>query len=100
VIKKSWNVIDNLTSTSKGLKSLRKALRICKSNSDNDIALYVGRWFYNAYYTAAMTNYPFAANFVQNFPAYPVKQMCKAIDNPSGGTDLLSRLYGAAIFFL
>eukprot|EP00253_Pinus_taeda_P022518 PITA_22518 len=95
VIKKSWDVIDNLTSTSKGLKSLRKSLRICKSNSDQDIAQNLLGWFYSAYAYTAMTDYPYAANFVQNLPAYPVKQMCKAIDNPSGGTDLLSRLYGA-----
>lgn len=96
VIKDSWNVIDNMTSTAEGLKSLRKALRICESNSDNDIAGNLGGWFYDAYYTAAMTDYPVVANFVQPLPAYPVKQMCKAIDNPSGSTDLLNRLYGAA----
>lgn len=99
VIKASWNVIGNMTSTPEGLKSLRKALRICKSNSDNDIAGYVDGWFYDAYYTAAMTDYPVAANFVQPLPAYPVKQMCKAIDNPSGGTSLLSQLYSAVNVF-
>jgi len=96
VIKGSWNVIDEMTSTPEGLKSLRKALRICKSNSDNFIAGNLAGWLYDAYYTAAMTDYPVAANFVQPLPAYPVKQMCKAIDNPSGSTDLLSQLYGAA----
>lgn len=96
VIKASWNVIDKMSSTPEGLKSLRKALKICESNSDNDIAGSLDGWFYDAYYTAAMTDYPVAANFVQPLPAFPVKQMCKAIDNPSGGTDLLSRLYGAA----
>nr|ABR17682.1 unknown [Picea sitchensis] len=96
VIKGSWNVIDEMTSTPEGLKSLRKALRICKSNSDNYIAGNLAGWLYDAYYTAAMTDYPVAANFVQPLPAYPVKQMCKAIDNPSGSTDLLSQLYGVA----
>lgn len=96
VIKGSWNVIDNMTSTPKGLKSLRKALRICESNSDNDIAENLVGWFRSAYSHAAMTDYPVAANFVQPLPAYPVKHMCKAIDNPSGSTNLLNRLYGAA----
>lgn len=96
VIKGSWNVIANMTSTSEGLKSLRNALRICKSNSDSDIAGNLEQWLYDAYDYTAMTDYPVAANFVQSLPAFPVKQMCKTIDNPSGGTDLLSRLYGAA----
>lgn len=95
VIKTSWNVIDEMSSTPEGLKSLRKALKICQSTSDSDIAGNLYGWLNDAYSYAAMTDYPVAANFLQPLPAFPVKQMCKAIDNPSGGTDLLSRLYGA-----
>jgi len=91
-VRRDWLVRDYKTGY-----ILAKATR---SNSDNDIAENLGHWFHSAYIYAAMTDYPVAANFIQPLPAYPVKQMCKAIDNPSGSTDLLNRLYRGAVLAL
>ncbi|CAK9323013.1 unnamed protein product [Citrullus colocynthis] len=43
-----------------------------------------------------MTDYPTPSNFLNPLPAYPVKQMCKAIDDPTTGNDTFAKLYGAA----
>ncbi|KAH9329623.1 hypothetical protein KI387_001731, partial [Taxus chinensis] len=95
VIKDSWKILDEMSSSPSGRKTLKDSFRLCK---DGDVDG-VGGWLSGAYYEAAETDYPTPANFIQNLPAYPVKQMCKAIDNPSGGTDMPSRLYGAANIF-
>nr|GME15779.1 lysosomal Pro-X carboxypeptidase-like [Ipomoea batatas] len=46
-----------------------------------------------------MTDYPTAANFLNPLPPYPIKQMCKAIDDPRHGNDQLEKLYAAVNIF-
>ena len=46
-----------------------------RSTSDSDIAGNLDGWLYDAYYNAAMADYPVAANFVQPLPAFLVKQV-------------------------
>ncbi|GLJ15944.1 hypothetical protein SUGI_0263540 [Cryptomeria japonica] len=95
VIKKSWKILKEMPSTPSGRRSLKESFRLCK---DSDVDGVEG-WLNGAYFEAAEADYPTPANFIQNLPAYPVKQMCKAIDNPSSGTNILSQLYGAANIF-
>ncbi|XP_057830209.2 uncharacterized protein LOC131041212 [Cryptomeria japonica] len=92
VIKKSWKILSEMSSTSSNRRSLKESLKLCQ---DSDVDSVEG-WLSDAYFEAAETDYPTPANFIQNLPAYPVKQMCKAIDNPSSGNNILSQLYGAA----
>ncbi|KAL0374826.1 UNVERIFIED_CONTAM: Lysosomal Pro-X carboxypeptidase [Sesamum radiatum] len=53
-------------------------------------------WLGTAYTYTAMTDYPTPTNFLAPLPAYPVKQMCKAIDDPKTGNNTFEKLYGAA----
>ncbi|GMN39488.1 hypothetical protein TIFTF001_008734 [Ficus carica] len=57
---------------------------------------YLENWLSTAYIYTSMTDYPTPSNFLNPLPAYPVKQMCKAIDNPTTGNDTFAKLYGAA----
>ncbi|OAY42948.1 lysosomal Pro-X carboxypeptidase [Manihot esculenta] len=93
VIKGSWQQIEDVASQKGGLKRLRKSFKICK-NYISGGAL-VG-WLSTAWVYTAMTDYPTPSNFLNPMPAYPVKQMCKAIDDPTTGNDTLAKLYGAA----
>ncbi|XP_057830212.2 uncharacterized protein LOC131041215 isoform X2 [Cryptomeria japonica] len=96
VIKKSWKILEKMSSTPSGRRSINESFKLCK---DSDVDGVEG-WLSGTYFEAAEADYPTPANFIQNLPAYPIKQMCKAIDNPSSGNNILSRLYGAAnIFF-
>nr|GMC86223.1 lysosomal Pro-X carboxypeptidase-like [Ipomoea batatas] len=52
-------------------------------------------WLSTAYTYTAMTDYPTATNFLNPLPPYPIKQMCKAIEDPNHGSDPLEKLYGA-----
>ncbi|KAM3689599.1 hypothetical protein ACJW31_09G057700 [Castanea mollissima] len=53
-------------------------------------------WLITAYFYMTMTDYPTPANFLTPLPTYPVKSMCKAIDNPTTENDTFAKLYSAA----
>ncbi|XP_031128117.1 lysosomal Pro-X carboxypeptidase-like isoform X1 [Ipomoea triloba] len=92
VIKGSWQLIQDIGEQTGGLERLRKSFKICKNY------ISVGSlegWLSTAYTYTAMTDYPTATNFLNPLPPYPIKQMCKAIDDPNYGSDPLEKLYGA-----
>lgn len=93
VIKGSWQEIEDTASTPRGLDLLRKSFHICENDISADL---LESWLSTAYIYTAMTDYPTPSNFLSPMPAYPIKQMCKAIDNPELGNDTFGKLYGAA----
>ncbi|KAF8044226.1 hypothetical protein BT93_A2265 [Corymbia citriodora subsp. variegata] len=93
VIKRSWQKIEDTAKQQGGLEILRKSFRLCKNFKNAD---YLTGWLETAFTYVAMTDYPTPSNFLAPLPAYPVKQMCKAIDDPSKGDDDFAKLYGAA----
>ncbi|KAL3755596.1 hypothetical protein ACJRO7_002620 [Eucalyptus globulus] len=72
VIKRSWNSMD---------------------------AGYLQGWLQTALVYTAMTDYPTPSNFLSPLPAYPVKRMCKAIDDPSKEDDDFAKLYATASIY-
>ncbi|XP_031127439.1 lysosomal Pro-X carboxypeptidase-like [Ipomoea triloba] len=96
VIKGSWQLIQDTAKQAGGLETLRKYFRICKNYIGVDI---LEQWLNTAYSYTAMTDYPTASNFLNPLPPYPVKQMCKAIDDPRHGSNTLEKLYAAVNIF-
>ncbi|XP_010683638.2 uncharacterized protein LOC104898282 isoform X1 [Beta vulgaris subsp. vulgaris] len=94
VIKGSWAQIEETAQQKGGLEKLRSSFNICKNITIS--AEYVESWLSMAYIYTAMTDYPTPSNFLNPLPAFPVRQMCKAIDNPELGNDTFAKLYGAA----
>nr|GMC79443.1 lysosomal Pro-X carboxypeptidase-like [Ipomoea batatas]GMC84405.1 lysosomal Pro-X carboxypeptidase-like [Ipomoea batatas] len=92
VIKSSWQFIEEIAKQADGLEILRKSFRICNADSLED-------WLSTAYFYTAMTDNPTAANLLNPLPPYPIKQMCKAIDDPRHGSDILEKLYAAVNIF-
>ncbi|XP_010246130.1 PREDICTED: lysosomal Pro-X carboxypeptidase-like [Nelumbo nucifera] len=92
VIKGSWKEIEDTAKQQGGLEVLRNSFKLCKKAFTADD---LESWIETALIYTAMTDYPTPSNFLQPLPAYPVKQMCKAIDNPTVGNDTFARLYGA-----
>ncbi|PON43733.1 Peptidase S [Parasponia andersonii] len=94
VIKGSWQQIEDTVKTSTGVNLLVKSFKLCKNYEY--IADYLEGWLSTAFVYTAMTDYPTPSNFLSPLPAYPVKQMCKAIDDPRTGNNTFAKLYGAA----
>ncbi|XP_023005894.1 lysosomal Pro-X carboxypeptidase [Cucurbita maxima] len=92
VIKGSWQQIDMVANQPGGPQLLRNSFKFCKPADSQSIQ----NWLYTAILYTAMTDYPTPSNFLNPLPAYPVKQMCKAIDDPTTGNDTFAKLYGAA----
>ncbi|XP_031399093.1 lysosomal Pro-X carboxypeptidase-like isoform X2 [Punica granatum] len=93
VIRESWQQIEHTAKHQRGLDILRKSFRICKNYIDGDA---LQGWLRTAFVYTAMTDYPTPSNFLNPLPAYPIKQMCKAIDDPTKGNDTFEKLHGAA----
>ncbi|KAJ6914591.1 hypothetical protein NC651_016770 [Populus alba x Populus x berolinensis] len=93
VIKGSWQEIEDTASQPGGLEILRRSFRICRNFIS---ASSLQSWLYTALVYTAMTDYPTPSNFLSPMPAYPVKEMCKAIDDPKTGNNTFAKLYGAA----
>ncbi|GAB2272150.1 hypothetical protein Dimus_006970 [Dionaea muscipula] len=91
VIKESWTQIQETANQPGGLERLGASFRLCKDPLTADS---LAIWLRTAYIYTAMTDYPTPSNFVKSLPAYPVRQMCKAIDNPKLGNDTFAKLYG------
>ncbi|GAB4833334.1 hypothetical protein Ancab_031578 [Ancistrocladus abbreviatus] len=92
VIKDSWQEIQLTANQPGGLGRLAASFKLCQTLDSVDS---LTSWLYSAYAYTAMTDYPTPANFLNPMPAYPVKEMCKAIDNPTWGNDTFAKLYGA-----
>ncbi|XP_052172978.1 uncharacterized protein LOC127788569 [Diospyros lotus] len=93
VIKGSWQQIEDTANQPGGLEVLRESFKICKNYIS---ANYLEGWLQTALVYTAMTDYPTPSNFLNPLPAYPVKQMCKAIDDPALGNDTFAKLHAAA----
>lgn len=93
VIKESWSKIERAAVKKGGLEVLRNSFKICKNYISANSLL---NWLGTAYIYTAMTDYATPTNFLNPLPAYPVKQMCKAIDDPSTGNTTFAKVYAAA----
>ncbi|XP_021305786.1 lysosomal Pro-X carboxypeptidase isoform X2 [Sorghum bicolor] len=96
VIKGTWDVLDERGSTDKGLLDLSKLFRACKTVK---YAYSIRNWLWTAFSYTAMVDYPTPANFLENLPAYPVKEMCKIIDGFPTGADILEKAFAAASLY-
>ncbi|KAI3997272.1 hypothetical protein MKX01_009116 [Papaver californicum] len=83
-IKESWNLIEETEQKHGGLNLLKKSFKL------------LGGWLQTAFVYTAMTDYPTPSNFLNPLPAYPIRQMCKAIDDPTARNDPFAKLYRAA----
>ncbi|KAL6603746.1 hypothetical protein ACP70R_044107 [Stipagrostis hirtigluma subsp. patula] len=93
VIKATWDVLIERGSNDTGLMELSKMFRACTTVK----SVYSSQnWLWTAFSYTAMVDYPTPANFLQNLPAYPVKEMCKIIDGFPANADIVKKTLAAA----
>lgn len=75
-IRKSWHAINRLSSTSSGLQWLTNTLHLCTPLTSADVSILKG-WITETWVNLAMVNYPYATNFLEPLPAWPIKAVCQ-----------------------
>ncbi|GJX95962.1 lysosomal Pro-X carboxypeptidase [Tanacetum coccineum] len=96
-IKNSWDVITSVGQKANGLDNLADAFHLCRKLKSIDEFSY---WLESMYTYLAMANYPYPSDFDMPLPAYPIKEVCKAIDDAPDETSILDRiLKGATVYY-
>ncbi|XP_076749843.1 lysosomal Pro-X carboxypeptidase [Xylocopa sonorina] len=100
LIRKSWSVITNMTSTGNGRKWLSDNWKLCEPLKNSSDVKLLKSYLKDIYTNVAEVNYPYKANFLAPLPAYPVNAVCKHLTNESlTGTELLTAIYKAISVF-
>lgn len=94
VLRSSWSELDKALATGAGRAQLHRTFNMCGGNLDAIPGL-----LENALVYAAMTDYPTPSGFLTPLPAYPVREICRAIDHPTSGNDTFSRLKDATAVY-
>ncbi|XP_053417134.1 lysosomal Pro-X carboxypeptidase isoform X2 [Nycticebus coucang] len=87
-IRKSWNVINQLSSTSKGLEYLTEVLHLCSPLTPRDVQ-HLKDWIAETWVNLAMVDYPYPSSFLQPLPAWPIKVVCQYLKNPNVSDSLM-----------
>ncbi|KAH9304736.1 hypothetical protein KI387_009140, partial [Taxus chinensis] len=97
VIKESWSLLESYGINEGGLHEISKKFHMCRDlNSTQEIE----DWLNSAYSNLAMVDYPYNASFLMPLPAYPIREVCKAIDSFPNNANLLDRLFaGISIYY-
>ncbi|EDL06718.1 prolylcarboxypeptidase (angiotensinase C) [Mus musculus] len=78
-----------------GLQSLTNILHLCSPLTSEKIPTLKG-WIAETWVNLAMVNYPYACNFLQPLPAWPIKEVCQYLKNPNvSDTVLLQNIFQA-----
>lgn len=94
-IRRSWSVINRLSDTGSGLRWLRDTLHLCSPLTSEKMPTLKG-WIAETWVNLAMVNYPYACNFLQPLPAWPIKEVCRYLRNPNvSDTVLLQNIFQA-----
>ncbi|XP_031243250.1 lysosomal Pro-X carboxypeptidase isoform X1 [Mastomys coucha] len=94
-IRKSWSVINQLSGTGSGLQWLTNTLHLCSPLTSETISTLKG-WIAETWVNLAMVNYPYACNFLQPLPAWPIKEVCQYLKNPNvSDTVLVQNIFQA-----
>lgn len=100
-IKESWDVIYHKGKTSSGRNNLTKTFHLCKPLKHEEDVVHFRDWLSGTWVNLAMVNYPYAASFLEPLPAWPIKAVCKTLQNDKlKGDALLKAIYKAvSVYF-
>lgn len=98
-IRKSWDVIENMSSTAEGAQAIAERFHICGNYTPKNYTD-LRDWMTDLYANLAMVNYPYDNSFLAPVPGHPVREACKFLNTTFGNNDtLLDGIYQAISVF-
>lgn len=82
-IRKSWDIINKYNATDDGKRFLTETFHLCSPLKTEKDLKTLKSWLDGIYSGAAMVNYPYATDFLEKLPAWPIKEMCKHLPDSS-----------------
>ncbi|CAN8004405.1 unnamed protein product, partial [Ixodes hexagonus] len=78
-IRQSWDLLENMMSTSKGQRDIQRAFNLCQHLDRSRYPIFRD-WIKLAYETLARDNYADPSLSGSSLPAYPVKEACNLLN--------------------
>ncbi|XP_065183893.1 dipeptidyl peptidase 2-like [Sycon ciliatum] len=97
-VRSAFTGILKLTESVSGLEKLKAKFHLCSNISADNLQHFL-LWIRNSFTIMAMVDYPYAASFLGNLPAYPVNRACDKIlaadDALDGLADAVAMFYNS-----
>lgn len=81
MVNKSWTALREKAKTESGRHWINDHFKLCNDSliqDEGNVSSLIS-WIIDAWGSLAMINYPYATNFLEPVPAWPVKEACKRI---------------------
>ncbi|GAB6029669.1 hypothetical protein CHUAL_005401 [Chamberlinius hualienensis] len=98
-IRASWDAMFRKAQTSDGLQWMSDTFKLCSPVTNQAQFETMVYWFMNAWTNLAMVNYPYAANFLEPLPAWPVNAACGYLNGTYVNDDQILQAIADAAFF-
>jgi len=99
-IRKSWEPLNTKFETEAGKQWITETFNLCTPITDDSSYAVFKYWLMNAWTNLAMINYPYAANFIEPLPAWPVQGACEFLTGTYDTDDeILTAIASAAFFY-
>ncbi|XP_065350356.1 lysosomal Pro-X carboxypeptidase [Cloeon dipterum] len=100
-IRNSWDAFNQIVKSADGLAWLSKAFQLCKPLTKAADVKDVKDFLSEVYVNLAMTDYPYATNFLMPLPANPILEVCEHLKAPNlKEKELLTQIFKAASVYL
>lgn len=95
-VMKTWKTVKTYGSTVSGRKKLSSIFKLCTPLKTQSDVSQVEYWLSDTWVNLAMVDYPYPASFLEPLPAWPIKVVCKHLqDDTLKGDKLLQAVADA-----
>lgn len=96
-VRKTWNVVKTYGNTGSGRKKLTGIFKLCSPLKTEDDVTELEYWISETWVNLAMVDYPYPASFLEPLPAWPIKVVCKYLQNDTLEDDKLLQVVSQAL---
>lgn len=96
-VKKTWNTVKEYGKTVSGRKKLTSIFKLCSPIKTKENVTQLEYWLSETWVNLAMVDYPYPASFLEPLPGWPIKVVCKYLQNETLEDDKLLQAIANAV---